>query len=182
MRFLRPGGCLCGSLNPRSWLLGRSGSLSAGDKVRELWARLTARPATARRTYWALFCLGSLAVALLLAGVLEEFHGHPRFVAFLSRLVSGPSYALWQRGCRIDWNQWEAIMLYSTAQWTVIWLTGYAVLAAVPRLSHALAMGTALALVGAIGLFGAKTPGSPLDFPYDMHRIDRAVNEQTGRP
>jgi hypothetical protein len=156
--------------------------LSASDKVRELWARLTDRPTVARQTYWALFCLGSLALSLLLAGVLEEFHGRPRFVAFLSRLVSGPAYALWQHGGRIDWLVWEAIMFYSAAQWTIIWLIGYVVLAAVPRLSHALVMGTALALVGAIGLFGAKTPGDPLDHLYNMYRIDRAVNEQTGEP
>ena len=128
------------------------------------WGRLTARPAEARLTHWALFCLAGLIASMSAAAYLEETHGYGLTVMALSRILSGPSYCFYQYCYRLDWLVWEAIILYSAAQWTLTWLVGWPLAVRASARSFRLLIAVILIASLVLGMFVAEAPKEPLDF------------------
>lgn len=126
--------------------------------------RMEINPEFRKRIFWSVFCSLGLAVGTLMALLLEEFGGRPQALAFLTRLPSGPAIVALQKRPDIGWVVWEALVLYSLIQWFLIWGIGLGAFHFIPRLSfRSIAIVTFL-MVGLIGLFFARTPGSSQRF------------------
>jgi len=131
--------------------------------VGRVWARLTAHPAGARLTYWALFCLAGLIASTSAAAYLEETRGYGGIAMALSRILSGPSYCFDQYCYRLDWLIWEEIILYSTVQWTLTWLAGWPLAVRASGRSFRILIAVTLILLCVLGLFVADAPEDPLE-------------------